>query len=257
MREAHALERLRRARVLRVQRRRSVEERQLDVLDRGRAREQIEILEDEPDAAVADLGARVGVDVGDLGAFELIAAARRAIEAAEDVHQRRLPRSRRTGDGDELAARDRQARAAERLDGRGADRVPTDEVTRRDERRPSSVGGRAGEFGHRRRMPPPENPGGACVRASMRAISASFQARRWSCQTPSEIRTAIPASATSPGKKRLRSAAERAGFKSPAVPVATAVPAATAPRATAQAGPKSPAIPVATAVPLVRAVSED
>src|SRR5205085_4550608 len=84
--EADAGERAPRALVLLGEWQRPVEERQLDVLERGRARQQVEGLKDEADAAVADLGTRVAVERRDLDAGEAIAAARRPIEAAEDVH---------------------------------------------------------------------------------------------------------------------------------------------------------------------------
>jgi len=43
-------------------------------------------------------------------------AAGRQVEAAENIHERRLARARRTHDGDELAGLDGQADAAERFD---------------------------------------------------------------------------------------------------------------------------------------------
>ena len=51
-----------------------VEQRQLDVLERGGARQQVEALEHEADLAVAELGAPVAVDAGDVLALEAVVA---------------------------------------------------------------------------------------------------------------------------------------------------------------------------------------
>ncbi len=79
-----------------------VEERQLDVLERARPREEVEALEDEAERPVADLGELVAVEPRDLLAGEPVGAERRPVEAAEDVHQRRLARAGRAHDRDEL-----------------------------------------------------------------------------------------------------------------------------------------------------------
>ena len=66
----------------------------------------------------------------DVDAFEEIGAARRAVEAAEDVHQRGLARARRAHDREELAALDRQVtpRSA-RTSSRPCDRSSRDSRT--------------------------------------------------------------------------------------------------------------------------------
>ena len=51
-----------------------VEQRQLDVLERGGAGEQAEVLEDEADLPVAQLGAPVAVEARDVLAVEEVAA---------------------------------------------------------------------------------------------------------------------------------------------------------------------------------------
>ena len=94
----------------------AVEQRQLDVLGRPRPRQQVEALEDEADLGVADLGPLVAVEPRDVDAVEPVAARGRPVEAADDVHQRRLARAGRAHDGHELAARDRQADPLERGD---------------------------------------------------------------------------------------------------------------------------------------------
>src|SRR5439155_11741092 len=72
-----------------------IDERQLDVLQRIRPGEQVEGLEDEADLLVADLGEGVVVERLDLAAVQDVAAAGRRVEAADEVHERRLPRPRR------------------------------------------------------------------------------------------------------------------------------------------------------------------
>ena len=51
-----------------------VDERQLDVVERGGAGEQVEGLEDEADLLVADAGELVVVELGDVVAVEPVAA---------------------------------------------------------------------------------------------------------------------------------------------------------------------------------------
>jgi hypothetical protein len=91
----------------------AVEQRQLDVLQGGRAGQQVEVLEDEADAPVAHQCPLVGGEGGDLLAGQQIAAAGRAVEAAEGVHQRRFARAGRPDEGDELARIDGQRDAAQ------------------------------------------------------------------------------------------------------------------------------------------------
>ena len=78
---------------------------------RGQVGEQVELLEHEADVPVADLGELVLVEVGDVVAGQQEPAGGGDVEAAEDVHQRRLARARRSDDGDELAALDRERHA--------------------------------------------------------------------------------------------------------------------------------------------------
>ena len=79
-----------------------VEQRQGDVLDRARAREQVEILKDESDATAPDARERGFVEGRDVDRLEEVPAARRPVEAAEDVHQRRLAGAGCSHDRDEL-----------------------------------------------------------------------------------------------------------------------------------------------------------
>jgi hypothetical protein len=67
-----------------------VGERELNVGLRARARDQVEALKDEADLAVADVSERVLVDPPHVEAVQPVGAGGRGVEAAEDVHQRRL-----------------------------------------------------------------------------------------------------------------------------------------------------------------------
>src|SRR5688572_29716975 len=79
-----------------------VHERQLDVLERARAGEQVEVLEHEADQLVTHARELGAAQAGDLAALEHVAPRRRAIEAAEDVHQGGLSRSRGSHDRDDF-----------------------------------------------------------------------------------------------------------------------------------------------------------
>jgi len=67
-----------------------VGERQLDVGQRRRARDQLERLEDEPDLAVAHHRQLVLVEAAGVHPVEQVATAGGGVEAADDVHQRGL-----------------------------------------------------------------------------------------------------------------------------------------------------------------------
>ena len=85
-----------------------VVQRHARVVQRTGPRQQVEVLEDEPDLGVAQGGALVGRQRRDFLPLEAIAAGRGPVQAAEDVHQRALARAARTDQRDELAAGNRQ-----------------------------------------------------------------------------------------------------------------------------------------------------
>ena len=94
-----------------------VNQRQLDVVQRVGARQQVEGLEDEADFAVADFGELVVVHLADAGAVQFVAAGRRRVEAADQVHQRGFAGAGRPHDGDVFAALDFQRHVAQGVDG--------------------------------------------------------------------------------------------------------------------------------------------
>ena len=94
----------------------SVEERELDIFERGGAGEEIEVLEDEAEAAIANEGALIGSESGDLFAREHVAAAGRPIKAAEGVHEGALARAGGAHEREKLPCFDIEADLAQRMD---------------------------------------------------------------------------------------------------------------------------------------------
>ena len=92
-----------------------VDQRELDVLQRGRACQQIEGLKNESDFLVAHCCQLVVAHCLDCRAIEDVFAGGRPVEAADDVHERRLSRSGRTHDRDVLAMLDDEIDAAQRV----------------------------------------------------------------------------------------------------------------------------------------------
>src|SRR5690606_39558002 len=107
----------------------------LDVFRRARGGQQMILLEDEAEGVATQEGAPVGIEAGDVLAGEPVAAAARAIEAAEHVHQGRLARARRAHDRDELAALDAKRHAAQRMDREFAGAVGPPDVLELDQGR--------------------------------------------------------------------------------------------------------------------------
>ena len=80
--------------VMPVARRRArIDRRDLDVFLRAGRRDEIVALEDEAERAPAQSGKFVGFKAGNMFAVEQIIAARRLVETAENIHQRRLARA--------------------------------------------------------------------------------------------------------------------------------------------------------------------
>src|SRR5579872_5160394 len=86
----------------------------LDVLERVQRRDQVERLEDEAEGAQAQLGEVAVSERAEVAALEEHRAARRAVERAEELQQRRLAGARRPDDRDDLRVVDRQVDACER-----------------------------------------------------------------------------------------------------------------------------------------------
>ena len=111
----------------------AVEQRQLDVVQRRGPQQQIEALEDESNLLVPDRRERVLRHARHVLAVEKIVPRRRLVEAADDVHERGLAGTRRSGDREEFALRHFDVDAAQRLHLVIADDVGLDEVPDRDD----------------------------------------------------------------------------------------------------------------------------
>src|SRR5262245_21044939 len=83
-----------------------VDHRQLHILQRGGACQQIEGLEHESDATIAERRKVIVAKRAHFDAIETIRATACPIEAAEDVHEGRFPGAGRSHHGHELAVRD-------------------------------------------------------------------------------------------------------------------------------------------------------
>ena len=104
---------------------RIVEQREFDVLERRGFGQQIVRLEHESDFAVAERRAVVAPHLADRDAVEPVFARGRRVEAAQNVQQRRFSRAARAHDRHELALRDRERYAPQRVNRLAADlKVP-------------------------------------------------------------------------------------------------------------------------------------
>ena len=109
----------------------------LDVLDGGQRRNQVELLEHEAERSEAKLGEVPVAERPEVAALEQHAAVAWAVERAEQLQQRRLPRSARPLERDELAGLDLQVDAVEGLDTGGRDERSVRRPRPRRGRRPS------------------------------------------------------------------------------------------------------------------------
>src|SRR5258707_1312862 len=111
-----------------------VEHGQLHVLDGAGAREQVEALEDEADLLAAQPRALIAREAADVAAVEEIGAARRPIEAADQVHEGALAGAGRAHHRHELALADGERDAAQSAYLDVAHHVHFLEVARLDDR---------------------------------------------------------------------------------------------------------------------------
>ncbi len=93
-----------------------VDERQLDVVERRGAGEEIEGLEDEADFLIANAGELVVVEFGDVVAVEPVAALGGRVEAADEVHQRGFSGAGGAHDRDVFVLTNAEVDAAEGVD---------------------------------------------------------------------------------------------------------------------------------------------
>src|SRR6266404_7046392 len=88
-----------------------VKRRQFDVLQGGSSRKQVESLKNKSYFVIADSGEFFFGKFGNFDAFKQIAPGAGSVEAAQNVHECRLPAAARAHDGYELPTRDADAQA--------------------------------------------------------------------------------------------------------------------------------------------------
>src|SRR5262249_12601519 len=167
-------------------------------------REEVEVLEDEPDPLAPD--ARQGrlVERRDVDPVEEIATARRPVEAAEDVHERRLPRARVAHDGDELAPFDPQADAGERAHLDVAESIDLGDVPDVDDRT-AHAGPQKWKRG--RVACAPLGPGSSCVTSSITTGSPGFRSPRTASTHVPSLRPATTGMRFSPPSRSTQTPA--------------------------------------------------
>jgi hypothetical protein len=84
----------------------AVDQRQLHVLERGGAREQVESLEHETEIVATQARPLVAVEGADVDAPERIGAAARRVQAAKNIHDSGLARTARSHHRNEFAGID-------------------------------------------------------------------------------------------------------------------------------------------------------
>ena len=120
-------------------------ERQPDVLLGGQRGQQVEGLEDEPDAGPAQPGQRLVAEPGQLAAADADRPRGGRVQAGQAVHERGLAGAGRAHDGVELAAGELGADAVERADRGRAGTVHLDQIGRGGRRRaPVAAGASTG-----------------------------------------------------------------------------------------------------------------
>jgi hypothetical protein len=112
---------------------------QLDILDDGQVRQQIEELENHSDLPAAIENELVLRQTTDLASGDPDLAGGRAVDAPEEVKESRLPTAGRADQGQKLAADDLQVHSVERDDRLGA-RIDFPQPAARDGRSRGCVG---------------------------------------------------------------------------------------------------------------------
>ncbi len=109
------------------------EARQHHILDRGEFRQEMVQLEDETDLLPAQLGEITIRKPRDLARVEKNFARVGAIERAEEMQERALPRPRRSDDADDLALLNLEIDAPKYVDARGPEVVVLFQIARGDD----------------------------------------------------------------------------------------------------------------------------
>ncbi|EMA68522.1 GDSL-like lipase/acylhydrolase domain-containing protein [Halorubrum distributum JCM 13916] len=191
--------------------------RHRDVLDRGQRRQEVEVLEDEPDRLLARPRPLRDREVRHVGSVEEAPARGRVVEQPEHVQQRRLPGAAGADDRDELAGPDREVDVVERDDRlAAAARVALVHPSKRD----AVVVARGG------------------VRAARVGARLVSDGRRGRVVRGLRAESGVPAHGADPSRRRAVEPPTRPVLT--ATPTAPARPSSANPLATAPAAPTPP-----------------
>ncbi|GEM_PF-5404282 len=112
-----------------------IDRRNFDVFLRGRCRDQVIALEDEAEGSAPQCCQRVGIECRYILAVEQILSAARAVETAQNVHQRRLAGAGCAHDRNEFASLNIERNAVQHLNGKIAVVIGLADIGEPDERR--------------------------------------------------------------------------------------------------------------------------
>src|SRR5258708_27328936 len=101
----------------------AIEQRKLDVFDGAGAGKQIELLKNEADLLVANLGKLVAAQGADIHAVQVVGAGSGLVETAQDIHHGGFARAGGSHDGDEASPLDFQGHSAKGVHGDVAELV--------------------------------------------------------------------------------------------------------------------------------------
>src|ERR1051325_2868541 len=109
-----------------------IDQRELDIAQRVRARQQVERLKDEADFLIANLGEVVVIHLADLNAVEFVLAGSGRIQAADQVHQGGFARTGRSHDREVLAPGDFEGDLPQSVNGFRSHLVAAGDVLKAD-----------------------------------------------------------------------------------------------------------------------------
>ncbi len=91
---------------------RAIKQRQLDVLPRRCARQEIKTLKDETDFPIANIGEPIAIKARNIGSIQNVMARSRSIETTEKIHQRGFPGTACAHQGNKFAGLNLKRNAA-------------------------------------------------------------------------------------------------------------------------------------------------
>src|SRR5256885_7729534 len=93
----------------------AVKQRQLDIFQRGSAREQVKTLENKTKFVIPNVGKLITIEPRNVDTIEEITPLSWTVEAAEEIHERRFTGTACAHESDEFAASNLERNATDRL----------------------------------------------------------------------------------------------------------------------------------------------